>query len=177
MIKKYKEKLTSQLVKHAGGRPSKMTELILGKLEAAFAYDMTDEEACHYAGIHPSTLYDYKKKNPEFSERAQALKQWPIMLAKITLVNSLTTRRVKKLDKRGNLVEVDIPGNARIAMWYLERTCPEEYSLTRINNRYQNERERASYEENQAHTDKVAEMLQKILMEPNEDEKSNSNFS
>ena len=114
--------------KHAGGRPSIMTEFVLGKLEHAFSYGLTDEEACHYAGINPTTYYDYIKKNPEFSKRVQALKQRPIMLARITLVNSFTTRKIKKLDRFGNVVEVDVLGNPHIALKYLERKRKEEFS-------------------------------------------------
>ena len=65
------------MAKHAGGRPKSITKEVLGKLEEAFIYGATDSMACLYAGIHESTLYDYCKDNPKFSERKAALKNMP----------------------------------------------------------------------------------------------------
>ncbi len=61
------------------GRPSKMTKVTLGKLREAFLIGSTDEEASVYAGIHPSTLYDYQQQNPDFSEEKEAWKMKPIL--------------------------------------------------------------------------------------------------
>jgi Ca2+-binding EF-hand superfamily protein len=60
--------------KNKEGRPTVMTQETIQKLEQAFAFGSTDEEACFYANIGKSTLYDYIKANPEFSERKEALK-------------------------------------------------------------------------------------------------------
>jgi len=71
------------------GRPTVMTEETIGKLEYAFTNSFTDEQACFYAGINPSSLYEYIKKNPEFSERKELLKQSPDLTAKQTVVRAL----------------------------------------------------------------------------------------
>ena len=42
----------------------------------------TDLEACLFAGINRDVLYDYQKKNPEFSDRKEQLKQNPFLLAR-----------------------------------------------------------------------------------------------
>jgi hypothetical protein len=85
-------------------------QAILHKLEEAFSYDCTDEEACFYADISTSTLYNYQKKNPAFLERKQALKSRVILLARKTVVNNLTK-------------------DPNFALRYLERKRSKEFSL------------------------------------------------
>lgn len=72
------------------GRLRKIDKIILAKLEDAFANDFTDEQACFYAGIHPATLYRYQQRNKNFCERKMALKARPLMLAKETVIKSLS---------------------------------------------------------------------------------------
>src|SRR3972149_3260101 len=95
--------------KNPVGRPPAITTDILAKLETAFSYDCTDEEACFHAGIGTTTLYEYQKNNPEFTERKRALKQRPVLKARETVVKSLE--------------EVDH------AKWYLERKRKKEFSI------------------------------------------------
>lgn len=66
-----------------------MTEETLGLLRQAFAVDATIEEACFYAGIHPSTYYGWKKENPEYFEEIERLRLTPILKARQTIVNGL----------------------------------------------------------------------------------------
>ena len=79
------------MAKHAGGRPIKMTPDVIQKLEAAFIAGCTDLEACCYADVSKSTLYDYCQVNPEFSERKETLKNQPIMQARFIIQDALTT--------------------------------------------------------------------------------------
>ena len=58
-----------------------MTEAVLRKLEDAFALGCTDLEACLYADISKTTLYDYQKDHPEFAERKEKLKETPTLKA------------------------------------------------------------------------------------------------
>lgn len=90
------------------GRPTVMTTDTVNKLEQAFAIGCTDEEACVFADISRTTLYDYIKKNPEFADKKEALKKKPILKAKNTVV--------KNLD------------NPDMALKYLERKCKDEFS-------------------------------------------------
>lgn len=83
-IKKTKKKPTKKV-----GRPPKITEEILRKLEEGFLYGLTDEQACLYADVPTSTFYDFLKENPKFSERKEMLKNQPKIDTKITLAKSL----------------------------------------------------------------------------------------
>lgn len=95
-------------VKNEIGRPTAFTEQLLKKLEEAFAFGATDKEACFYAGISPTALYNYQIRCPEFVERKEALKENPILKARQTVINSL-----------------DNPEHAK---WYLERKAKNEFA-------------------------------------------------
>lgn len=71
------------------GRPEVMTKDILQKLEDAFMFCYTDEEACLYAGIAPRTLYYYQEKHPEFLHRKEALRLTPNLQTKKELVEGI----------------------------------------------------------------------------------------
>lgn len=71
------------------GRPTRIDESVLAKLHQAFSIGCNDEEACAFADIHPSTLYEYQKKNPEYTEYKQQLKNKPILEARNTVVQNL----------------------------------------------------------------------------------------
>lgn len=93
------------------GRPlfdGKPLSSVLQKLEEAFMLSATDQEACIYVGISPSALYEYQKKNPEFLERKQALKNMPSLRAKKAIVD--------RLDK-----------DVALAQWWLTRRNKAEF--------------------------------------------------
>lgn len=90
------------------GRPTAMTEEVLLKLEEAFCMGCTDKEACFFADIATSTLYEYCKDNKDFSERKEALKQNPILKARKTIIDDLE--------------------DPQTAKWYLERKLKNEFS-------------------------------------------------
>jgi hypothetical protein len=69
------------------GRPTKMTNLVVKKLEEAFALGCTDLEACFYADITKQTLYTYQQSQPEFLDRKEALKQRPVLEARRSVIN------------------------------------------------------------------------------------------
>lgn len=92
------------------GRPTVMTPEIIGKLEQAFLMGCSDKEACLFAEIHPSTLYDYQKLNPRFTERKELLKENPIFKARMKVVE-------------------DMERNVDSARWFLERKKKDEFSL------------------------------------------------
>jgi len=71
------------------GRPSVLTPDTIAKLEVAFICSATDQEACVFAGIHPSSLYRYLEKCPEYRERIQGLKGMVKLLAKLTIFREL----------------------------------------------------------------------------------------
>ena len=92
------------------GRPTKMTEEVIGKLESAFLLGCTDREACLFADIHPDTLYAYCVKHPEFSDRKELLKEDPIFKARQSVIDNMK--------EDGNL-----------ALKYLERKKKDEFSV------------------------------------------------
>lgn len=92
------------------GRPTKMTKVMIGKLEMLFAKGLSDREACLVAEINPSTLYEYCKENPEFAERKEMLKDKPKIKAKM------------------NVQEAIEAGDTDISKWYLERKAKDEFS-------------------------------------------------
>lgn len=89
------------------GRPTKITEETLMRLQIAFLAGATDDEACAFASITPKTLYNYQDSNPEFLHQKEAWKKNPVLKAKFTVVTNL--------DKVGN------------AQWYLERRSKAEF--------------------------------------------------
>ena len=92
------------------GRPKKITEEIVQKLEEAFLQGLSDREACIYANIAPSTFYDYCSSHKDFSERKELLKENLKMKAKMNLARSIED------------------GNMTQSIWYLERKCKDEFS-------------------------------------------------
>jgi hypothetical protein len=79
------------MTKNKGGRPLKITTEVVQKLEAAFIAGCTDLEACCYADISKSSLYNYCDAHPEFMERKETLKNQPVMQAKFIVQESLNT--------------------------------------------------------------------------------------
>lgn len=96
------------------GRPTVMTEAMIGKLEMLFAQGLSDREACLIADINPSTLYDYCNEHPDFSERKELLKDKPKIQAKLNVAEAIENK------------DVDM------SRWYLERKAKEEFSPKQI---------------------------------------------
>lgn len=93
---------------NVGGRPTKMTEETIKKLEQAFSYGCTDKEACSYAGISVQTLFVFEQGNPGFREHKHDLKMKPILAARQMIV--------KNLDK-----------DLAHARWYATKKMPKEF--------------------------------------------------
>lgn len=77
------------MIKNKVGRPTKMTDATVRLLEQAFAWGCCDVEACVFAGINKSTLYDYCTKNPGFTDRKEGLKTTPTMKAKMVIYKAI----------------------------------------------------------------------------------------
>ena len=91
------------------GRPTVMTDEVLGKLRALFTLGISDELACDVVGIHRDSLYSYQKEHPEFQEEKKLLKQNPVISAKKNVVTAIKN------------------GDMKTTRWYLERKCKEEF--------------------------------------------------
>jgi len=92
------------------GRPSVMTQATVQKLEYAFVYDSTVEEACLYAGISRNTYYNFCKQYPEFLDRIKALRHAATFVIRKRVVIAATQ-------------------DANIGLKYLERKLPLEFGL------------------------------------------------
>lgn len=93
------------------GRPTVFDDITLQKLEYGFAHGLSDAQACLYAGIAPSSLYNYQRQNPDFLERKELLK------------DSITMRA--KLNVAGKINE----GDTQQSQWWLERKAKDEFSV------------------------------------------------
>ena len=96
------------------GRPTKMTDLTVKKLEEAFLIGCSDIEACLVADISKLTLYNYQSEHPKFIDRKEMLKKTPTYNAR-------------------KCVAEEIIDNPDMALKYLERKNKKEFSLRQEN--------------------------------------------
>lgn len=87
-----------------------MTPETLAKLEQAFSLGCSDLEACIFADIHPTVLYRFQEKNPEFRERKEMLKQKLVLKARTVVAEALKNK------------------DENTAKWYLERKARDEFA-------------------------------------------------
>jgi len=103
------ETTSQKLEPRKPGRPTVITPEVIDKLETAFSMGCTDTEACLYANISRTALFEYMAKNPDFRARREELKDHPMLLARTTVYNALAD-------------------NLANAQWYLERKLKKEFS-------------------------------------------------
>jgi hypothetical protein len=72
-----------------GGRPTVITDKVLGELKTAFSMDCTDKEACIFAGISEKTLYNHQKTHPKFLQEKELWKADLILKARIAVSERL----------------------------------------------------------------------------------------
>lgn len=107
------------------GRKTVMTPSVLVKLEQAFSLGCSDLEACYYAGIGKSTLYDYQKLHLEFSERKEELKSKPVLLARQTVMKGITGYEIK--DENGKTIKVINAPDPKLALDFLKNKMYKEF--------------------------------------------------
>jgi len=104
------KKTAKKKKKDGRGRPTVMTPDIVSKLETGFSNDLTDLEACLYAGISRSTLVRYEEQNPEFRHRKELLKGALAVKAKNTVAKKINS------------------GDFNAAKWWLETRRKNEFN-------------------------------------------------
>lgn len=124
-----------------------MTSSVLRKLEYAFSIGSSDKEACTYADIAPSTLYEFQKESPQFVERKAMLKLRPVLRARETIMKNLSQ-----------------PETAR---WYLERKAAREFNPKFIVPDAPEEEEEFWTEEEE---EMVREILTAVGVDPDDDD-------
>jgi len=92
------------------GRPTIMTPETIDKLEQAFMMGCSDLEACLFADIGKTTLYNYQNENTDFVERKEKLKENPILLARTSVIK-------------------DMQNSGELALKFLERKKKDEFSM------------------------------------------------
>lgn len=106
-------------------RPTIITPQIIEKLEQAFALGCTDLEACFYADISKTALYEYQEKHPEFTERKEELKMKPVLQARMTVMKGINGYEIK--DKRGKVIKVINAPNPKLALEFLTKKMHKEF--------------------------------------------------
>ena len=101
------DKVIGKTTKKSTGRPTKITEMTVYKLEQAFLMGCNTSEACIYAGISRSAFYNYIEKIPEFKYKIEQLQ------------NNLTIKA------KMNIAKVINDGCVKTSMWRLSKTDPE----------------------------------------------------
>lgn len=101
--------LVTQVIKK-NGRPTKMTPEVVSKLEMAFAWGCSDEEAALFGEISRQTLYLYIKENPAFGDRRDQLKDTPTLMARRAVIRGFEN-------------------DPMLALKYLERKRKKEFSV------------------------------------------------
>lgn len=91
------------------GRKTVMTPEKISKLEQAFSMGCSDLEACLYADIGKTTLYNFQKDNPEFAERKEQLKESLVLKARTVIADALNRK------------------DENTARWYLEKKKRNEF--------------------------------------------------
>ena len=85
--------------KSNAGRPTKMTEATLQKLREAFSFGASDLQACLYAEICSSTLYNYQEENKEFLDMKNRLKENVRLHAKRNISKAVIEDSDKEMSK------------------------------------------------------------------------------
>ena len=98
--------------KNQGGRPTKLTDEVVGKLTDGISNGLTIREACVYAGINHDTFYEWLKQNPKFSDKIEDSKLLLNLIARKTLKASLS--------------------DPQYAWRYLERKDPELKPINKV---------------------------------------------
>lgn len=92
------------------GRPTVVDEAVVAKLLDAFAIGCTDAQACAYANISEATYYRHLNSNRTFESEVISAKQYPHILAKSTVVESMRS------------------GNGKLALDWLKLREPENFT-------------------------------------------------
>lgn len=91
------------------GRPTKLTPQTIDKLRTAFLMGCSDVEACLYADISKTALYNYQQRNPEFIDKKEQWKEQLTLKARTVIANALNNK------------------DENTAKWYLERKVKNEF--------------------------------------------------
>lgn len=81
------------ITKNLGGRPSKLDDEIVVKLDSIFKVGGTVEEACAYAGINKTTYYRWLEQNEGFATKMASAQHYADIVAKNVVVDDIVKGR------------------------------------------------------------------------------------
>lgn len=112
------------------GRKSKCTPDVVALVVEAIGVGATYELAAWYAGIHPSTLYDWINTKPDFSEAVKKAEARDAIrsLAKITQEKAWPAH-AWKLERRHGYVRPSIPTTAEAEGQETVATVANQYGI------------------------------------------------
>ncbi len=105
-----KDLTTTKPNEHGIGRPTKLTEDTVKKLESVFKLDAPVKTACAYAGISRETYYTWLKENDGFSDRMAKAQEYARIAAGNVVMNAIVQDR-----------------DVSTARWWLEKRYPDEF--------------------------------------------------
>lgn len=100
--------------KSNAGRPTRMTDTTVAKLEMAFSVGANVSEACLVAGVSRDCYYAFLRRKPEYNDRFEELRQRPVLAAKKRVMDAIVEEK-----------------DTKTARWLLERRCQDEFGVQR----------------------------------------------
>jgi len=107
--------MTNKIKRDGPGQPTVMTDKTLQLLKDAFLMGCSDVEACLYAEIAPSTLYNYQLIETQYVEQKALWKENTTFRARKNLYNAIVKEGTSK--------------DPATSKWFLERKRKQEFSL------------------------------------------------
>jgi hypothetical protein len=104
---------------------------VLAKLEICWSVDATDNEAAYFAGISPFSLCRYLEAHPAIAQRKAALKERPVLLARMAVVEAFDGHEVNTVvgtGKKAKIVKAPAFKDSKKALEYLERKRKGEFA-------------------------------------------------
>lgn len=110
----------------AGGRPTKRTPECEDAIVLALTKGYTRKAAAAYGGVAYSTMREWEKSFPEFSEALEKAEGHAQTQLIDTIIHASTHGTVTT---RPDGTVIESPGAWQAAAWVLERRWPESYSV------------------------------------------------
>lgn len=92
------------------GRPTVITDEVVGKLTSIFKLGVTDVTACRYAKISRDAFYDHLKSDLEFSDKIEESKEFARIAAGQVVIDAIVENK-----------------DVATAKWWLEKKYPDEF--------------------------------------------------
>lgn len=117
------------------GRPSKMTPEVVSKLEDAFSYGASVNEACYNADISRETFYRWMREDEVLYDRLKRMMDKPILKARKAVVDSFNDKpelALKYLEKKLRKEFGDEPTKMNINLQFNQLKLMSNEELYRI---------------------------------------------